>query len=201
MARLGIFGGTFDPPHIGHLILAAEAYYQLDLDRLLWVLTPHPPHKQIENITPLEHRLEMLSATISGDPHFELCPVDINRPGPHFAVDTVRLLREEQPGDEWIYLMGGDSLKDFHTWRNPQELVENITALGVMVRPGVELDLIDVELKTPGVIAKVKFIHAPLIGISASDIRRRVADKLPYRYLVPPHVYKIIHKLGLYQIK
>jgi nicotinate-nucleotide adenylyltransferase len=201
MAGLGIFGGTFDPPHLGHLILAAEAYYQLDLDRLLWVLTPDPPHKRNKFITPLQHRLDMLRVTIAGDPNFELCPVDIDRPGPHYAVDTVRILKEQQPGQDWIYLMGGDSLRDLHTWRNPQELVASVSALGVMVRPGVKIDLDDLEKKIRGVSAKVRFIDAPLIGISASEIRQRVVDSLPYRYLVPLEVYKIIHERGLYRIK
>jgi nicotinate-nucleotide adenylyltransferase len=201
MAGLGIFGGTFDPPHLGHLILAAEAYYQLDLDRLLWVLTPDPPHKRNKFITPLQHRLDMLRVTIAGDPNFELCPVDIDRPGPQYAVDTVRILKEQQPGQDWIYLMGGDSLRDLHTWRNPQELVASVSALGVMVRPGVKIDLDDLEKKIRGVSAKVRFIDAPLIGISASEIRQRVVDGLPYRYLVPLEVYKIIHERGLYRIK
>jgi nicotinate-nucleotide adenylyltransferase len=201
MARLGIFGGTFDPPHLGHLILAAEAYHQLDLDRLLWVLTPDPPHKKNKFITPLQQRLDMLRAVLAGDPNFELCLVDINRPGPHYAVDTVRILKEQQSGVEWIYLMGGDSLKDLPTWRNPHELLASITALGVMMRPGAKIALADLEKKTRGVSAKVIFINAPLIGISSSEIRQRVADGLPYRYLVPPEVYKIIHERGLYRIK
>jgi nicotinate-nucleotide adenylyltransferase len=201
MAGVGIFGGTFDPPHLGHLILAAEAYHQLDLDRLLWVLTPDPPHKKNKHITPLQQRLDMLRATLAGDPNFELCMVDINRPGPHYAVDTVRILKEQQPGVDWFYLMGGDSLKDLHTWRNPHELLASITALGVMMRPGAKTDLADLEKKTRGVSAKVKYINTPLIGISSSEIRQRVADGLPYRYLVPPEVYKIIHERGLYRIK
>jgi nicotinate-nucleotide adenylyltransferase len=201
MARIGIFGGTFDPPHLGHLILAAEAYHQLDLDRLLWVLTPDPPHKKNKFITPLQQRLDMLRAVLARDPNFELCLVDINRPGPHYAVDTVRILKEQQSGVEWIYLMGGDSLKDLPTWRNPHELLASITALGVMMRPGAKIALADLEKKTRGVSAKVIFINAPLIGISSSEIRQRVADGLPYRYLVPPEVYKIIHERGLYRIK
>jgi nicotinate-nucleotide adenylyltransferase len=201
MAGLGIFGGTFDPPHIGHLILAAEAYHQLDLSRLLWVLTPEPPHKLERQITPLQHRLDMLSAAISGNPYFELCSVDINRPGPHYAVDTVRILTEQQPGVDWIYLMGSDSLRDLHIWRNPLELLRSVAALGVMVRPGVTIDLAELELKIHGVSAKVRFINAPLIDISASDIRQRVAGGQPYRYFVPSEVYKIIHERGLYGLE
>ena len=99
--------------------MAAEAFYQLNLDRLLWVLTPEPPHKLKKDITPLEHRLDMFKATISNDPDFELSTVDIDRSGPHYAVDTLRILKEDKPDEAWIYLMGGDSLKDFPTWREP----------------------------------------------------------------------------------
>lgn len=201
MARLGILGGTFDPPHLGHLILAAEASYQLDLELLLWVLTPDPPHKRKIKITPLQDRQDLLRAAITGDPSFELCPVDINRPGPHYAVDTVHLLKQQYPGNDWVYLMGGDSLRDLPTWYKPTELVAEIATLGVMVRPGVNADLAELVQNTPGLRAKVKFIDAPQVGISASDIRRRVAAGLPFQYLVPPQVVQIIQERGLYRRK
>jgi nicotinate-nucleotide adenylyltransferase len=200
MARLGIFGGTFDPPHIGHLILAEEAYHQLNLERLLWVLTPDPPHKLDKSITPLQHRLDMLVTAISGNPHFELSTVEMDRPGPHYAVDTVRILSEQHLEVEWVYLMGGDSLRDLHTWRNPKLLVDRLAALGVMVRPGVEIDLDELDQKIPGARAKVKFIRAPLIDISASEIRQRAANGFPIRYLVPQDVFQIIIERGLYKI-
>jgi nicotinate-nucleotide adenylyltransferase len=201
MGRLGIFGGTFDPPHLGHLILAAEACYQLNLERLLWVLTPDPPHKLNRIITPLPHRVDMLSAAIAGNSHFKFCPVDIDRPGPHYAVDTVRILTEQHPETAWVYLMGGDSLIDFHTWRNPVELVRMITILGVMVRVGVPVNLDDLDRKVPGAGAKVRIITAPLIDVSASDIRQRVMGGKSYRYFVPSDVYQIIHERGLYRLK
>lgn len=199
MARLGIFGGTFDPPHIGHLVLGDEAIFQLGLDRLLWVLTPIPPHKLGQTITPLNHRLDMLTAAIMGNPNFMLSSVDIDRPGPHYAVDTIQILAKKQPDVDWIYLLGGDSLMDLPAWRNPVELVSRVAALGVMVRPGVHIDLDDLEQKIPGVRGKVKWIDTSLVDISASDIRRRVANGLPFRYFVPPDVFKIISERGLYQ--
>ena len=97
--RIGIFGGTFDPPHLGHLILAAEAQYQLELDVLLFVLTPDPPHKQGLRLTPLEDRIAMLSAAIADHEGFELSKVDIDRPGPHYTADTLKFLREQYPND------------------------------------------------------------------------------------------------------
>ena len=117
--RIGIFGGTFDPPHLGHLILADEAHAQLELDRLLWVLTPDPPHKLHQSITPLVDRLDMLRATIAGNNAFELSMVDIERAGPHYAVDTLLILGRSYPGDALIYVMGGDSLRDLPTWYRP----------------------------------------------------------------------------------
>src|SRR4030042_4938152 len=101
--RLGIFGGTFDPPHVGHLILADEARVQLGLERVLWVLTPNPPHKMDQAITPLVDRLDMLRAALGDALHFELSRVDIDRPPPHYAVDTVRLLRRHHPDDTLVY--------------------------------------------------------------------------------------------------
>ncbi len=198
--RLGIFGGTFDPPHLGHLILAAEAYHQLALDRLLWVLTPYPPHKTGQVITPLEHRLEMVTAVIAGRPEYKLSRVEIDRPAPHFALDTVKLLAGQNPGVQLIYLMGGDSLRDLPAWRNPLELIGICHALGVMRRPGDSVDLAGLEEKLPGVSAKVRFIEAPLLEIAASEIRQRVRDGRPFRDYLPEPVYRIVVECGLYRI-
>jgi nicotinate-nucleotide adenylyltransferase len=196
--RIGIFGGTFDPPHLGHLILAAEAGSQLRLDRLLWVLTPDPPHKQGHSISPLEARLEMVQAAIAEDPLFELSRVDIDRSPPHYAVDAVRLLGEANPGADLVYLMGGDSLHDLPSWHRPLDFLALCDALGVMRRPGDAVDLLTLEKILPGVSAKVEFVTAPLIDISASQIRQRVAGGRPFRYFVPPQVYRLIVKYGLY---
>ena len=199
MTRLGIFGGTFDPPHLAHLILAAEAYHQLALDRLLWVLTPSPPHKPGRRITPVEQRIPMLQAAIAGSPQFELSRVDIERQPPHYALDTVRLLRECHPQAELIYLMGGDSLHDLHTWHKAGEFVAACDFLGVMRRPQDALDLESVEAKIPGIGAKLQFIDAPRLEISASDIRERIAEGRPFRYFLPPEVYAYIQAQQLYR--
>lgn len=197
--KLGVFGGTFDPPHIAHLILAAEARHQLALDRLLWVLTPDPPHKQGRTILTLENRLEMLQAAVGPDQHFELSRVDIDRPPPHFALDTVRLLQEQHPGAEIIYLMGGDSLHDLPTWHRPLDLLEACTAIGVMRRPADRVDLGLLEGALPGISRKIRFIQSPLIEISASEVRRRAALGLPYRYFLPEAVWRLVQENGYYQ--
>ncbi len=197
--KLGIFGGTFDPPHIGHLVLAAEALEQLDLERILWVLTPAPPHKQGQVISSLESRLEMLQAAIQNNASFEISRVDMDRPPPHYALDTMRLLRQAYPADELVYLMGGDSLEDLPTWHQPQAFVAACDCLGVMLRPGTQIDLTELERKIPGIGEKVCFVGTPLLEISASDIRKRVSQGRHYRYYLPDGVYQIIRSRHLYR--
>jgi len=196
--RVGILGGTFDPPHIGHLVLAAEAQSQLELDRILWVLTPFPPHKAGQEITPIEHRLDMLLAMITDNPGFELSRVDLDRPPPHYALDTVRLLTSSHLRDEMIYLMGGDSLRDLPTWHRPRDFVMACEAIGVMRRPGDEIDLDALETIIPGLTKKVRYIQAPLIDISSSMIRQRIASGQSYRYFLPPEIYQYIRRYRLY---
>jgi nicotinate-nucleotide adenylyltransferase len=197
--RIGIFGGTFDPPHIAHLILADEACSQIGLERILWVLTPDPPHKHGQAITPLVDRLAMVETAVANNPAFELSRVEIDRPPPYYALETVKLLGEQHPGAELIYLMGGDSLRDLPTWHRPREFVEACHALGVMLRPEVKVDLPALEAQVPGVSAKVCMIQTPLIEISASQIRQRVAQGGSFRYYLPQRVYDIIRERGLYR--
>jgi nicotinate-nucleotide adenylyltransferase len=198
--KLGVFGGTFDPPHLGHQILAAEALHQLGLEQVLWVLTSNPPHKQERLILPLSIRLELLEAAVSDNPGFEISRVDIDRPAPHYALDTVRLLKQAYPGHQIVYLMGGDSLRDLPNWHKPQDFVAESDHLGVMRRPEDAIDLQTLEARIPGVSAKVTFIDAPQIEISASFIRRRIAESGPFRYYLPQTVYQIIEAKGLYRL-
>ncbi len=197
--RIGIFGGTFDPPHIGHLVLAAEARFQLDLEQVHWVLTPYPPHKPGVPLTPLEERVAMVQAAIAGEPGFHFSRVDLDRPPPHYALDTLRLLRASLPGSELYYLMGGDSLRDLPAWHAPQEFVAACDGIGVMLRPGAEIDLEELNRQLPGIAEKVRFVTAPLLEISASDIRKRVVRGRPFRYYLHAAVYERIVAQGLYK--
>ncbi|GAP14249.1 nicotinate-nucleotide adenylyltransferase [Longilinea arvoryzae] len=197
--RIGIFGGTFDPPHVGHQILAAEAAAQLGLDRVLWVLTPNPPHKQGHFISADRIRLKLVRAAAAGNPLFEVSTIEFERPGPHYASDTMSALAVRYPGAELIYLMGGDSLHDLPTWHEPREFLLRCSGVGVMRRPSDCVDLTSLEHTLPGITAKTHFVEAPLVEISASDIRARVAAGQPYRYLVPPAVYRLIERLQLYR--
>jgi nicotinate-nucleotide adenylyltransferase len=198
--RTGIFGGTFDPPHLGHLILAAEAQFSLALDRLLFVLTPDPPHKLDRRITPAPDRLAMLQAALADNPTFTLSTVEIDRPGPHYAVETVRLIREEYPDDLLVYLMGGDSLSELPlNWHAPDQFVSTCDELGVMRRPNDSVDLEALERQLPGISAKVKFVDAPLLDIASRQIRRRAREGRPYRYYLPETVCAVIRERGIYQ--
>jgi len=198
--RIGIFGGTFDPPHLGHLILADEAYIQLQLDKLLWVLTPDPPHKLGQQISPVQQRLELVQAAIGDNPHFELSRVEMDRPGPHFAVDTVKLLQNQFFEAELFYLIGGDSLHDLVRWNWPRELVEAVAGLGVMRRPGDEIDLAALEKMLPGITPKINFIDSPLIDIASHEIRERIAAGKAYRYHLHPAVYDLIRQRKYYLV-
>jgi len=195
--RLGIFGGTFDPPHWGHLHLAETAVRQLRLDRVLWVLTADPPHKQGQAISPVQDRLEMVLAAIAGQSDYELSRVEIDRPGPHWAADTVRLLAEHNPGAKLVYLMGGDSLHDLPKWVRPQAFLEHCS-LGVLRRPGDAIDLPALERKLPGLTAKVEFVQATPLDIASHEIRRRARQHLALEGLVPGPVALIIESRNLY---
>jgi nicotinate-nucleotide adenylyltransferase len=196
--RIGIFGGTFDPPHVGHQILADEAVAQLNLDRLLWVLTPDPPHKQGQMITGLDCRLEMVKAATANNSAFELSRVDIDRHGPHYAVDTVQIIKKQFPSAELFYIIGGDSLHDLPSWYHPQQLLAEVDGLAVMHRPGDQIDLRLLEEKLPGIGAKIRYIDAPLLEISSRQIRERISRGEGYRYYLPPAVLTIIQRENLY---
>jgi nicotinate-nucleotide adenylyltransferase len=197
--RVGLFGGTFDPPHLGHLILASEAQSQLELTRLLWTVTPDPPHKQDQTITPLEHRLAMVKLAIEDEPAFEISDIELNRPGPHYTIDTIRLLAEQNPGAEIVPIIGGDSLNDLPSWHKPKEIVYAAHWVGVMRRPGEETNLQALERELPGITSKIHYVDAPLLEIASREIRNRAATGKPFRYYLPRAVYEYIERHHLYQ--
>jgi nicotinate-nucleotide adenylyltransferase len=196
--RIGVFGGTFDPPHLGHMILAMEAYAQLHLDKLLWVLTPDPPHKRGQEISPVDMRLELSLAALKNEPLFELSRVELDRPGPQYVSDTMRILGEQNPDDELVYLIGGDSLHDLPNWDRPMEFIKECHAIGVMRRPDDDVNLPWLEEQLPGLTKKLRFIDVPLLEISASQIRQRIQAGMPFRYYLLPEVYEIICKKHYY---
>jgi nicotinate-nucleotide adenylyltransferase len=199
MTRIGVLGGTFDPPHYGHLILGEQARDQLSLKRVLWAPAADPPHKQTQRISAISHRLQMLALALADNPAFEISKVDVERPGPHYTVDMLDLLRARHPAAELVFLIGGDSLRDILTWHDPEGIVAR-ARMGVMGRPGTDYDLDALTEAIPGLEKRLSFIETPLIQISGYDIRRRVAERKTIRYLLPFKVHSYIYEHGLYRV-
>lgn len=197
MVSLGVFGGTFDPPHIAHLILASEAQAQLSLDRVLWVLTPVPPHKPCK--TPMAIRRELVEAAISNNHFFNFSDVDISRDPPHYAIDTMLLLKQRYPDATLTYLMGADSLRDLSKWHQPELFIERCDRLGVMRRLGADIDIVRLKTSFPGIENKLSFIDITRFEISSNDIQKRVAQGRSYRYFLSEKVYRLVLKYHLYQ--
>ena len=198
MQRIGILGGTFDPPHIGHLVLADCAIESVMLDELLFVPAADPPHKRDETRASAADRLAMLERAIAQDGRFKLSRADVDRPGPHYAVDMVSIIQSQYPQAEMVFVMGADSLRDLPTWHCPQELIK-LCKLAVMPRPEVHVDLPALEAVLPGVSAQIVTIDAPLIEISSTEIVERLRDGKSVRYLVPPPVLDYISAKHVYQ--
>jgi nicotinate-nucleotide adenylyltransferase len=188
MGRLiGVFGGTFDPPHLGHLILAEQALEALDLELVLWVLTPRSPLKPDGDPAPVEARGRLVEAAIADQPRFRLSRVDIDRTPPYYAVGTLEALRRLAPEESYVYLLGSDSLAALLEWHEPGRLLEMCAAIGVMLRPGHDPRLASLEERIPG-IAKGAALRSPAPG----DLRQRHCDRVglgrSIRYLVPSSV-------------
>ena len=197
--RIGVLGGTFDPPHIGHLVVAQEVWWRLRLDKVVFVPAGNPWHKAGEDVTPAHHREAMVRLAIGDDSRFELSRVDIERPGPTYTVDTLTELRRAYPPATKLYfILGTDALAQLPTWRSPERVI-SLARLAVVPRPGfgpVDLDRLEAEI--PGLKAAIELVPVPAVGISSSEIARRVAAGEPFRYLVPEAVYRYIEAHRLY---
>jgi len=197
--RIGILGGTFDPIHYGHLILAEEAWARLELDRVLFVPAREPPHKLLQPGSPAADRLYMVRLSIASNPHFDVSDIELERPGPSYTVDTLALLRQELgPQAELYFLMGLDSLVNLPTWHNPEGIIA-LAHLAVARRPGYAADLQRLEQVLPGITERTHFLDIPEIGIASHDLRRRVREGLPIKYQVPEAVEEYIYARGLYR--
>jgi nicotinate-nucleotide adenylyltransferase len=194
---IGLFGGTFDPPHRGHLALADRVYRQLQLERLLWVVTPDPPHKPGGPVAAARHRLAMTRLAVRDTP-YEVSEIEFERPGPQYALDTVRAIAGRHPGAKLVYIMGGDSLADLPKWHRPAELVAALACIAVMRRPGDTLDLTALEAVLPGLTARLRFVEAPPVEIASREIRRRIAARETVQDWVLPAVSKYIAAHRLY---
>ena len=185
--RLGLFGGTFDPPHLGHLIVAQDVVEVLSLDRLLFIPAGRPPHKTDRRISPAAIRLKMVQEIVAGNEAFGVSDVEVNRGGPSYTVDTLRYYRDLHPGADIFFVLGADQAAAFQAWQEPEE-VAALANLVVMDRAGTGVP--------PGGFASVPVTR---VDISATEIRRRVRRDRSIRYMVPESVRQIIEEHRLYR--
>lgn len=192
--NIGLFGGSFDPPHLAHLIVAETVREQFQLDQIWWIPAFQPPHKADVLLADAHHRLEMTRRATHDHPGFAVSDVEVRRTGTSYTIDTVRTLQEAHPDYAFFLLIGGDSLRLFETWHQPEAIAARIPLL-VYRRPGTA----DVA-PAPFLEDRVRFAHAPLIDISATDIRARVHEGRSIRYLVSDAVRAYIEAEGLYRV-
>jgi nicotinate-nucleotide adenylyltransferase len=179
-------------------VLGQDAAFQLELERVLLVPSGEAPHKRIDPEPGRELRLEMARLAADADPAFEASDVETSREGPSFSFRTLELLREARPGDELVLLMGADAAAGLEDWREPQRVLE-LARLGIAARPGTALDQAEAALERLGAMERAEVVRMPEIGVSSSDIRRRVAAEEPIRFLVPDGVVDLIAERGLYR--
>lgn len=199
--RIGIFGGTFDPVHLGHLILAEQCREQGRLDQVLFVPAARPPHKEERALSPFAQRVEMLSLAIAGHPMFRVDELEKDRPGPSYTVDTLETIHCRHPDAELFLLIGSDTLQDLPQWYEPRRVLE-LSGLLIGARPGWKIESAD-ELRTSLQIPsetplRYQVVQMPLVDISSRDLRRRAAQKLSLRYMVPRAVEAYIQDKQLY---
>jgi nicotinate-nucleotide adenylyltransferase len=196
--RVGVLGGTFNPPHIGHLVCAQEALVQLELERVLLVPVREPPHKAIEADPGVEHRVALCEAAVAGDDRLAVSRVDADRPGPSWTVDTLRRLHADEPEHDLTFVVGGDMAYSLPTWREPEAVLE-LAELGVAEREGVRrADIVERLEPLSGALGRVRFFEMPRIDVSSSFLRRQVATGRPVRYLVPDTVAEYMRAHDLY---
>jgi nicotinate-nucleotide adenylyltransferase len=196
--RLGIYGGTFDPIHIGHLILAEACREACQLDHVWFVVAPSPPHKS-GGRTDVGHRIEMARIAVAGHASFEVSEIETKRPGPHYSVDTLAAINSDRPDDELFFLIGADSLVDLPTWRSPDKIGEMAT-LVVVNRPATQQPNTDALAIALGAEARpIQHVTIPPIGVASNDLRRRVQEGRSIRYQTPRGVEAYIEAHGLYR--
>lgn len=189
--RIGILGGTFNPPHIGHLIMADQAGQQLELDEVWMMPTAKPPHAPGKTTIAASHRLKMVELAIVDNPLLSLQAYEVHKGGKNYTVDTMRHFIETSPDIDFYFIIGGDSVRDLPTWKNIQELAQLVQFVGVQ-RPGIEIK---------STIYPVKWIDSPLIDLSSTDIRLRVFLDQSIRYQVPKLVEQYIYEQNLYKME
>jgi nicotinate-nucleotide adenylyltransferase len=197
--RIGVFGGTFDPVHLGHLILAEQCREQGRLEQVWFVPAARPPHKPERELTPFAQRVEMLNLAIAGQPAFRVEELENDRPGPGYTADTLEELHKRHPEHEWFLVIGGDALRDLPGWYDRRRIVAQAELL-VMPRPGADLPAAEELRGKLGPDLRMQFIDVPPIGISSSDLRERLRDGRSVRFLVPRAVEAYIRDKQLFHL-
>ena len=195
--RLGILGGTFNPPHLGHLICAQEAYIQLGLDQVMLIPARIPPHKPVEDEPGAEHRLALCRLAVEGDERFTVSEVEIDRTGPSYTVDTLEELHSQAPDNELFLILGGDVAAGLPYWREPERVLSFAT-IAVAKRRGTSKSAVDQALSSIHGGDRVQFFRMPRIGISSTQVRRRAKAGVSIKYIVPDAVASYIEEHGLY---
>jgi nicotinate-nucleotide adenylyltransferase len=196
--RRGILGGAFNPPHIGHLICAQEAQLRLSLERVAFVPVGQAPHRGIEGDPGAESRLEMCRRAVGGDDRLDVLRLELDREGPSYTVDTLRDLRERDPEDELVLVLGGDQAATLPTWHAPEEVLR-LAEVAVVPRTGFSREAVAVKIARLRGAQHIRFFDMPRIGVSSTMVRRRVARGEPIRYLLPAPVADYIVEQGLYR--
>jgi nicotinate-nucleotide adenylyltransferase len=201
--RVGIFGGTFDPVHSGHLLLAEQGREQGRLDEVWFVPAAHPPHKDEPTVSRFEQRVEMLALALAGNPAFRIDELEKERPGPSYTVDTLAELRRRHPTLEFLLLIGADTLNDLPLWYQPLRVLEQVGLL-VVARPGsivLTAEQLRTRLQAPDTMPlRLQVIETPEIDIASRDLRRRAAAGRSLRYFLPRAVECYIHDKKLYRL-
>ncbi|WP_165246361.1 nicotinate-nucleotide adenylyltransferase [Paludisphaera soli] len=195
--RLGIYGGTFDPIHLGHLILAEQCREACELDRVWFVVANEPPHKRGAKRSAVHHRIEMTRLAIAGHAAFEVSEIEASRPGPSYSVETLAQIREQRPEDELFFLIGGDSLVDLPTWREPGKIAAMATIV-VANRPGSDVEPPPTSPFGPDALP-LRLVSIPPIGVASQDLRARLAEGRSIRYMTPRSVEAYIEAHKLYR--
>jgi nicotinate-nucleotide adenylyltransferase len=201
--RIGLMGGTFDPIHHAHLIIAEEVWATLKLSRVVFIPSGQPPHKPGRHIASTEQRMAMVDLAIASNPHFFSSRIEIDRPGPSYLADTLHQLREQWGNEvELSFIIGWDSLEDFHIWYRPQDILETLDHLVAVHRPGYiapEGYHAQLEQRLPGIHQRLLTVEVPQLDISSTDLRQRVAEGRPITYQTPMAVERYIIEQKLYR--
>ena len=195
--RVGILGGAFNPPHVGHLVCAQEAVVQLELEKVVFMPVGEAPHRELQDDPGAEARLEMVELAMGDDARFATSRAELDRPGPSYTADTPRDLRAKAPDDELFLILGGDQAAALPGWHEPEEVL-SLATVAVVERTNWSRNAIGIKVGRLKGAERIRYLEMPLMQVSSSVIRRRVAEGLPIRYLVPDKVANHIGANGLY---